>query len=89
MLLNCNPLVFFYLDYCVQRLYGSNIEVKIMWSSSQSIMDKRGVSSATAADDIDGYVQGTKVLITDEEHDDQNRKGGYHEGDKDGVHMRN
>ena len=51
-------------------------------------MDKRGVSSATAADDIDGYVQGTKVLTTDEEHGDQNRKGGYHE-DKDGAHMRN
>ena len=72
----------------MQGLCGSSIEVKSMWSSSQSIMDKRGVSSATAADDIDGYVQGTKVLTTDEEHGDQNRKGGYHE-DKDGAHMRN
>ena len=53
-------------------------------------MNKRSVSSTTVADDIDdGCVQGTKALITDEEHDDQNRKGGYHEGDKDGVHMRN
>ena len=41
-------------------------------------MDKRDVSSAAAADDIDdGYVQDTKVLIAAEEHGDQNRKGGY------------
>ena len=53
-------------------------------------MNKRSVSSTTVADDIDdGCVQGTKALITDEEHDDQNKKGGYHEGDKGGVHMRN
>ena len=52
-------------------------------------MDKRGLSSATAADDIDdGYVEYTKV-IADEEHDDQNRKGYYHEGDKDCLHIRN
>ena len=31
----------------------------------------------------------TKSFIADEEHDDQNRKGGYHAGDKDGVHLRN
>ena len=53
-------------------------------------MDKRDVSSAAAADDIDdGYVQDTKVLIAAEEHGDQNRKGGYLERGKDGVHMRN
>ena len=61
-----------------------------MWSSNQSIIDKRGVSSTTAADDIDdGCVQDIRALNADEEHDDPNRKGGYHEGDKDGVHMRN
>ena len=79
----------FCLDYCVQGLCGSNIVVKSTWNSSQSIMDKRGLSSATAADDIDdGYVEYTKV-IADEEHDDQNRKGCYHEGDKDCLHIRN
>ena len=53
-------------------------------------MDKRGVSSTTAADDIDdGCVQDTKAFNADEEHDDQNRKGAYREGDKDGVYMRN
>ena len=40
---------------------GSNMAVKSTWSiivnNSQSIIDKRGVSSATAADDVDdGYV---------------------------------
>ena len=53
-------------------------------------MDKRGVSSTTADDIDDGCVQqDTKALIAKEEHDNQNRKGGYHEGDKDGVHMKN
>ena len=37
----------------------------------------------------DGYVQDTKVLIADEEHDDKNRKSCHHEGIKDGVHMIN
>ena len=51
----------FCLDYCEQGLCGSNMAVKSTWSiivnNSQSIIDKRGVSSATAADDVDdGYV---------------------------------
>ena len=53
----------FCLYCCVQGLCGSNIVIKSMWSSSQSVMGKGGVSSATAADDIDdGYVQDTKFL---------------------------
>ena len=50
----------------------------------------RGVPSTTAADDTDdGCVKDTKVLTADEQHNDQNRKAGYLEGDKVGVHMRN
>ena len=80
----------FCLDYCMQGLCGSKVVVKSTWNSCQWIIDKRGMSSATAADDIDdGYVQDTKILIADEKHGDQDRKGGYHGGDKDGVHMRN
>lgn len=45
-------------------------------------MEKRGVPSTTAANDTDdGCVNDTKVLIADEEFDDQNRKDSYHERD--------
>ena len=51
-------------------------------------MDKRSVSSTTADDIDDGCVQqDTKALIAKEEPGNQNRKGGYHEWDKDGVHI--
>ena len=40
----------------MQGLCGSNISSKNLWSINQAIMDKRGVSSTTAADDIDDGV---------------------------------
>ena len=87
MLLNCNLLVFFaWLTVCKGCVAVS--KVVETWPSSHLIMDKKGLPSTTAANDNDGYVKDTKALIANEEHDDQNRKGGYHEADKDGVYMR-
>ena len=49
------------------------------------------MSSTTGADDIDDEClqTDTNALVAEEERDDQNRKSGYHEGEKDGVHMKN